>query len=304
MKKQIETPATGSNESFIFPITMGEVNSRLSAFKGNPPEALSQAHGKVDSARREAVCEIKAARIKLDIRKLDFETTLAAEAKGKLVLALSVEMEGIHACRKIGKIFDELHPVAEILEEAVCAAKASAATAEGVAALERRITELQARMSVEINHAKIGRLGNNLRSLVEVVMHGKWKEVPTSDQVNMLQIELTRLASSGLYTGEATKAAAKERISEIEQELELLREAENNQLNDDEHTELREALGRIPKMRAELLEEESVTGMNSATARAAQEKFTKQFEAALISAEGIVAVYQINCERLALGLAG
>ncbi len=300
MNNTMQAAAVGSNESLIFPITMEEVNARLSSFKGNSP-----AGNRVDSARRIAWFNEKAAQAKLDIRELDFDSILPAESKGRLALERSVEIEGCHACRRLEGIFADLSRAAEALEKTAAPSKAAdefiKAGAAEIAALENRISELRAR-SGPVLYGKINRLKRELRQLTEVMIHGNWKEVPTADKADMLDYELNQLVFSGHYAGPCTEEAAKARISEIEQDLAKLIETKNNQLTEEEVREAVSDEGRISEIKAGILNQERIIEMNSANVRAAEQDYSEQLESALVSAESIVRVYQINCERLALGL--
>jgi len=288
---------------------MAEVNARLSAFKGDSPEALSQernrAASKVDYAHREAGYNIMEASAKLDIRKLDFDPTLSAEAKGKLVLDLSVKLENIHASRRLWKIFDELSHGVEELENITRATGTIndllTAKAGEIAALKTRIGELSARIAPKMTRTILN-LKTELQFLVEVMTNGKWKQVAAADKEDKLRLELDLLVRSELYDGATTGAAARKRISEIELELENFYKAQNNQLQEEEIHELQASKLRISEMETELLEVEAANVRNLASLQAARQKYIPQFEAALVSAKCIAEVYQINCERLALGL--
>ncbi|MEI6737453.1 MAG: hypothetical protein WCL29_03140 [Pseudomonadota bacterium] len=273
-----ETIASGSNnKSCISPITMDYVNARLLAFKGYSPEAHCQERTraciKVDSAHKDAELDIMEAVAKLHIRQLDFDATFSAEAKGSLLLDLNVKLENIRASRKLEKIFDELSTHAASFEKIADAAKADEEfTTSGeaeIAALQTRLAALRERM-LPVLKGKMARLEKSFRALVEVIMHGEWKRASDDDKAECLKFALNQLVNAGFYTGDTTEAAAKQRISDIEHELEKLHKDKNNQLTEDEVHEFQAGERRILEIGADILKAQQARSGNSASVQAAQ----------------------------------
>ena len=306
MKDTMQATGTGATNTYMFPITMEEVTARMNAFKATAPEAGGQKRKgwRVESARRDAWYEVTTAKARLARRQMEYGADPAGEATGEHALKSEIDLECMATCSRLGIIFDHVALAAEDRDNEIGDAPPVAAFMadmnEKAAALDQRIAELSAR-KVTVLHGKITRLGNELRYLVEVMMHGQWKKAAPADRPEMLAIELNRLASEGRYTGPVTEDAARARLEEIERELDTLNEAKRTALTDGEGRELAKAEMERAAIDAAILKAMPEFEKSAAIERAAVEKFEARFEASMIDAACVVEVHLIDCERIALG---
>jgi len=306
MNDTMQATGTGANNTYMFPITMEEVTARMNAYKATPPEAGGREWKgwRAEASRRDAWYDVTEAKIRLALRKMAGGADIAGESAGDSGPQMEVEPETLCACRRLGMIFDDMAHAAEERDTQVGTARSSTLPMEELeekaTSLDRRIAELSAR-NVKVLHGKIISLGNELRFLGEVMLHGQWKRKPKEERPQWLASELALVETKGYYTGPKTEEAARARLEEIERELETLNETKRKALTDGEAGELAMAQRKRGGIAAAIMNAMPEFEKNAAIERAALEKFEARFEAAMIDAASVVEVYRIDCERLALG---
>ena len=296
MKDTMQATGTGATSTYMFPITMEEATARLNAFNATGPEVKGW---RAESARRDAWYDVTEAKAKLARRQME----CAADSAGKQVMKTEHELEAVHACRRLGIVFDGIAQAAEEMIKAVGPADAVAELKAGmlgeVAALESKIAGLRERDVVVLKGNRMT-LKEELRGLTRLFNHGGWRNAAKEDKAECLRIAFDGLNVIVSCKCEPTEESINARIAEIHELEEAINETERNCLTDEEHQELEVSLSKLRKINARIEQELPADGAIHATAAEAREKFNELLGAAMIEAASVVEVYLINCERLAL----
>ena len=306
MKQEIEATQSGSNDAAMIPLTLDGVTARLKQFSSTAAEVRSQGSERhlVNSAIRNSGYDVAEAKVKRELKKLGSSSESSPDTLQR-EQELAAELEAIKASRKIGEILDGLIRAREEMKaidsKTITAMNNMAAMKAQAAALETKISDLRATDNrAEIN--KIPNLENELRWVQGLLTDGNWKQTSIDYRGDALAAELEGLTEQDKYHGAPTLEGAEARIIAIEQQLAGL-----NQL--DAFAFGADAIARLRALESELL------GINVAIAKAtpayeeiseagriAEERFGELVDSALITAKGVIEVYQIASERIATHL--
>ncbi len=280
------------------------VNQEINAYRGVPSHELSSKGFHVESARRNSACDLREAKVKLELAKL--RGGRPAAPSNELESDLAGELEEIAALRKLGTIFESIASAADELRAVACQARPfSERLAEMTGrseAMKSRLADFRARdvrQEMEGYESKLNEL-NWTRDLLE---NGKWRSRGGDAAMQVFEQEISDLQANDRYTGELTKEGALSHAANLEKWLKEMDERCEGQLTPDEMSGLPGLVLDIEKLDAAILEETRYSHFAITTARFQEERFGQLLEAARISAESVVESYQITRETTALQMA-
>lgn len=301
MKNSKKSP---EDQSPSIAISIEGVNQELDAFRGVPSHELGSKNFHVDSARRNAACDLREARVTLALTKLRSGKPSGTVTKDEA--DLTGELEEIATLRKLGTVFESVARAASELGEVASQAKPHFDRLNELTtqadAMKTKLAGYQAR-DVRQEMSDTASFEDEKRWVSDFLEGGNWRRTALDFRDAAFEQELLQLSQSGRYTGEITREGAEARLVEITRALETLNERVQHALDANEMQEVRELPEKILILDRLILEETRYSHFAINSTRFREGQFSQLLEAAKISAESAVESYQINRERIALQVA-
>ena len=288
----------------ILSLTIEGVEKQFGAFRGIQPHEHTSNNFQVESAQRNAWCDLREALVKLEIKKLSSGASL--NPTKQRLCELEGELEEIAAMRKLGTIYDSIARAANELGAVTFLAKPHfdrlSEMKEKAGAMKARLENFQSR-DIRDEYSVLETQKNEVRWLRELFENGRWRTRNLDDRDEALKNEMRQMSGLGRYVGEPTREAAELRIVSLEKDIADTEARMDTQLTSDEMSEMPRLVKDIEDIDTAILEEFRYSHFAISTAQFQERKFSELLEAARISAEGVVETYQVTREMTALQVA-